>query len=122
MPVSADYTDFLIEMLAPLGPVKSRRMFGGAGLFADGLMFGLIVDDVLYFKVDGENRAAFEDEGMEIFSYARSGKQASLSYWRVPERLFDDPDEFVDWARDAMSVALRADAAKPPSQRKKHSA
>ncbi|WP_428481752.1 TfoX/Sxy family protein [Pyruvatibacter mobilis] len=122
MPVSADYTDFLIEMLAPLGPVTSRRMFGGAGLFADGLMFGLIVNDVLYFKVDGENRAAFEEEGMEVFSYARSGKQASLSYWRVPERLFDDPEEFVDWARDAMSVALRADAAKPPSQRKKQSA
>lgn len=120
MPVSSDYTSFLLELAAPLGPVTSRRMFGGVGLFADGLMFGLVVDDVLYFKVDDENRPAFESEGMEVFSYERSGgKRASLSYWRVPERLFDEPEEFVDWARDAVSVALRADAAKPPSQRKK---
>jgi len=122
MVVSSEYTAFLIEMLTPLGSVTSRRMFGGAGLFADGLMFGLIADDVLYLKVDDENRAAFEEEGMGPFTYeTKAGKRGVMSYWQVPERLFDEPDEFVHWARDAVSVAMRADAAKPPSQRKKQS-
>lgn len=119
MAVSSEYTDFLIEMLAPLGPVASRRMFGGAGLFADGLMFGLIANEILYLKVDDENRPAFEAEGMQPFSYdTKAGKRGVMSYWQVPERLFDEPDEFVVWARDAVSVAMRADAAKPKSKRK----
>jgi DNA transformation protein len=119
MAVSNEYTQFLIEMLVPLGPVKSRRMFGGSGLFADGLMFGLIANEVLYLKVDDQNQPAFEAEGMEPFTYeTKAGKRGVMSYWQAPERLFDEPDEFVSWARDAVSVALRADAAKPPSQRK----
>ncbi len=119
MAVSSEYLDFLIEMLVPLGPVKSRRMFGGSGLFADGLMFALIANEVLYLKADEQTQPAFEAEGMEPFTYeTKAGKRGVMSYWQVPERLFDEPEEFVSWARDAVSVALRADAAKPPSQRK----
>ena len=119
MAVSSEYLEFLIDMLVPLGPVKSRRMFGGSGLFADGLMFALIANEVLYLKADEQTRPAFEAEGMEPFTYETSaGKRGVMSYWQVPERLFDEPEECVTWARDAVSVALRADAAKPPSQRK----
>ncbi len=119
MATHSEYTDFLLELLHPLGPVTARRMFGGAGLFADGLMFALIADDVVYFKVDDQNRPAFEAEGMNPFTYeSKAGKRGVMAYWQVPERLFDEPDEFVAWARNAVSVALRADAAKPPSQRK----
>ena len=119
MAVSSEYLEFLIDMLVPLGPVKSQRMFGGSGLFADGLMFALIANEVLYLKADEQTRPAFEAEGMEPFTYeTRAGKRGVMSYWQVPERLFDEPEEFVTWARDAVSVALRADAAKPPSQRK----
>ena len=119
MAVSSEYLEFLIDMLVPLGPVKSRRMFGGSGLFADGLMFALIAKEVLYLKADEQTRPAFEAEGMEPFTYeTRAGKRGVMSYWQVPEHLFDEPEEFVTWARDAVSVALRADAAKPPSQRK----
>lgn len=120
MGASSEYVNFLVETLAPLGPVAARRMFGGTGLFADGLMFGLLSsDEVLYFKVDEHNQPAFEAEGMGPFAYGKkSGRPGVMAYWQVPERLFDQPDEFVVWARDAISVALRADAAKPPSQRK----
>ncbi|MGD1934974.1 MAG: TfoX/Sxy family protein [Candidatus Phaeomarinobacter sp.] len=119
MAVSSEYLDFLLEMLGPLGPVKSRRMFGGSGLFADGLMFALIANEVLYLKVDEQTQPAFEAEGAEPFTYeTKAGKRGVMSYWQVPERLSDEPEEFVTWARDAVSVALRADAAKPPSQRK----
>ena len=119
MAVSSEFTDYLKELMAPLGPVTVRRMFGGAGLFADGLMFALIADDVLYLKADAASRALFEAEGLSPFVYtARGDKRAVMSYWQAPERIFDDPEEFVTWAREALSAAFRADAAKPPGRRK----
>lgn len=119
MAVSSDYADYIKELMAPLGPVTVRRMFGGAGVFADGLMFALIAGDTLYFKADDESRGRFEAEGLAPFTYeAKNGKRAVMSYWQAPDRLFDDPDAFASWAREALSVALRADAAKPASRRK----
>src|SRR5262245_11711087 len=88
------------ELLAPLGPVMVKRMFGGGGVFLDGLMFGLVTDGALYLKVDDRNRPAFEAEGLEPFTYARMGGRAMLtSYWRTPDRLLDEPDEALAWAR-----------------------
>lgn len=96
------------ELLAPLGPIVVRRMFGGAGVFLDGLMFGLLTDEALYLKVDDRNRPAFEAEGLEPFTYERSGERATLSsYWRAPDRLFDEPDEAMAWARAAHAAAQR---------------
>ncbi len=100
---------FIEEHLAPMGPVAVRRMFGGGGIFLDGFMFGLIIDDALYFKVDDANRAAFEAEGQQPFSYSkRDGRTTVMSFWRVPARLLDEPDELVAWAREAWAVARRA--------------
>lgn len=107
MPVSSEYIAFLKELLAPLGPVQARRMFGGAGLYLDGVMFALIADEVVYLKADDETSKAFEDEGLEPFTYEGKAKPVQMSYWRAPDRLFDDQDEFVEWAGVALGAARK---------------
>jgi DNA transformation protein len=81
-------------------------------------MFGLIAPDTLYFKVDHDNRPAFEAEGSEPFSYEGKGKPIQLPYWRVPERLFDEPEEMLEWARAAFAAARRASAAKAKTRQR----
>jgi DNA transformation protein len=104
----------LEELLAPLGPVMLKRMFGGYGVFLDGLMFGLVSDDRLYFKTSEVSRAAFEAEGLGPFTYTKKGATAVLtSYWQVPDRLLDDSDELVEWARTAQRCAAAAKVKKP---------
>jgi DNA transformation protein and related proteins len=104
--------EFVRDLFAQFGPVTVRRMFSGAGIFRDGLMFGLVVRDVIYLKADATNVADFEREACKPFSYTRgkaSGRpsQHALPYWRVPERLYDDPDELAEWARRAFEAAER---------------
>ena len=118
MAVSKEFLEFLSEQLEGFGPVDVKRMFGGAGIFREGLMFGLVADECLYLKVDDDTKADFEHEGSGPFLYDKNGKVMEMSYWLLPERLYDEPEEFTEWARRAFSVAMRADAAKPPSQRK----
>ena len=104
-----DLKALMEELLTPLGPVAVRRMFGGGGIFLDGLMFGLISDGVLYLKADDANRPAFETEGLSPFAYDKKGGRTTImSYWRTPDRLLDEPDELVDWARAAYGAALRS--------------
>lgn len=125
MAVSAEYKAFVREQLEALGSVRIRAMFGGAGVYFDDLMFGLIAGETLYFKVDDQNRAAFEEEGQEPFMYQPPPKDGqvrnaiSMSYYEVPERLYDDPDEMVIWARDAVSAAMRAKAGKKPKTKRR---
>ena len=104
--------EFIHELFALFGPVTVRRMFSGAGIFCDGLMFGLIIREVIYLKADESNAAEFEREGCAPFTYTRGRKfgqpsQHALPYWRLPERLYDDPDELAAWARRAFAVAER---------------
>jgi DNA transformation protein len=104
--------EFIHELFGQFGPVTVRRMFSGAGIFRDGLMFGLIIRDVIYLKVDETNAAEFEREGGTPFTYTRGRKsghpsQHALPYWRLPERLYDDPDELAVWAERAFAVAER---------------
>ena len=111
MVASDSFAGFLREQLAPLGRVTMRRMFGKTGVFCDGLMFGMVTDDTLYFRVDDHNRAAFEEaECFPPLSYESQGRTIDLSFWRVPERLYDEPDEFVSWARAALAAAHRVAA------------
>lgn len=113
MAVTPEYRAYIEDLVAPLGHVGTRRMFGGLGVFYRGLMFALIANDVLHFKVDERNRPDYEAAGMEPFSYQRKGKRATLgSYWQVPVDVLDAEDEFLIWARGAADAALRADAAK----------
>ena len=115
MAVSESLVALLEEHLEPLGRLAFRRMFSGAGIYCDGVIFGLILRDTLHFKVDDSNRAAYRAEGMQPFSYEAQGKRREIgAYWRVPERLFDEPDEMLEWARAALAVGRRAGAAKKP--------
>jgi DNA transformation protein len=101
--------DFIREMFAEFGPVTVRRMFGGAGLYAEGVMFGLVSGDQIYFKSDATTASCFEREGCGPFEYAtKTGKRAIMSYWRLPDRLYDDTDELAQWARQAFAIAQQA--------------
>jgi DNA transformation protein len=113
-------TTYLLELLAPLGPVSARRMFGGVGLFHGGMMFGLIVREELFFKVGDANRPAYEAAGEAPFSYeTKHGSNTIGSYWRCPPDLLDDADTFQVWARQAMEAAIVASRVKPKATRKR---
>jgi DNA transformation protein len=104
----ANDPDFLTELFSGFGPVAVRRMFSGAGVFADGLMIALVVDGVIYLKADDSFAPLFEREGQAPFSYkTRDGTRTLNSYWRMPERLYDEPDELAEWARLALAAARR---------------
>ena len=121
MVASDSFADFLREQLAPLGSVELRRMFGKTGVFCDGLMFAMVTDDTLYFRVDDHNREAFKEaECFAPLNYEKKGETIDLSFWRAPERLFDQPEELVTWAREAMGAAHRVAAKrKPPAPKRK---
>ena len=111
MVCSDSFAEFLCEQLAPLGRVTMRRMFGKTGVFCDEVMFGMVTENTLYFRVDDQNRITFKEA--EVFpplNYAKKGSTIDLSFWRVPERLFDEPDEFATWARAALAAARRVAA------------
>jgi DNA transformation protein len=115
MAVSASFKTFVIEQLAGLGPVMIRPMFGGGGVYADGVMLGLIASDTLHFKVDPQSAAEFEAEGSRPFSYETSqGTNTLASYWQVPERLYDEPEEMTRWALRALGVARAKATPKRP--------
>ena len=111
MVASDGFAEFLREQLAPLGRVTMRRMFGKTGVFCDGLMFGMVTNDTLYFRVDDHNRAVFKEaESAPPLNYEKKGRTIDLSFWRAPERLLDEPDELVSWAQAALAAARRVAA------------
>jgi DNA transformation protein len=103
---------FISELFSAFGPVSVRRMFGGAGIFTRGLMIGLISDDEIYLKADERTAPEFEAEGMKPFTYGAKRRRVVMSYWQMPVRLFDDPDELAKWARAALGAAERSGAKK----------
>jgi DNA transformation protein and related proteins len=120
MACSAGFLEFLRDQFLGVGPIAVKRMFGGAGVYADGIMFALVADDTLYLKADDISRQDFEAEGMEAFGYAtKDGRTTIMSYWRAPERLFDEPDEMQIWARKAIAVARRTATAKQKKPKSK---
>jgi DNA transformation protein len=106
--------DFLADLFAPFGAVTIRRMFSGFGISADGVNFALVIRGALYLRADAETIARFEAEGMAPFAYTTRLRTVTVgSYWRLPERLLDDPDELAEWARAALRAAERAALTKP---------
>jgi DNA transformation protein len=92
--------EFIRDLFAPFGPVTVKRLFGGAGISSDGLTFALVFDGAIFLKVDDDSIPDFEREGSRPFVYTRAKSKgrvgkASMSYWRLPERLYDDPDELA---------------------------
>ena len=82
-------------------------MFGGTGIFHQGLMFAIVIDDVLYLKSDSHSAGLFEQHGCEPFTYTRQGKSVSLNYYTAPESIFDDLDDARQWSELAFAAALR---------------
>lgn len=106
MAVTEGFKDFVKDLLADFGPVTIRNMFGGAGIYAEGVMFAILVDDVLYLKADDASSRAFASEVMRPFTYRPRGKApVAMSYWEVPERLLEEPEEVTAWARKAHHIA-----------------
>jgi DNA transformation protein len=113
MPMRPEYRDYLLELFEPFGPIRIKAMFGGFGLYAGDLFFGLIADERIYLKVDDTTRADFEAEGKTHFTFKlKSGDIGAMSYYEIPDRLYDDPDELAAWARKACNVALHAASSK----------
>ena len=106
MPVSDEYLTYVIDQLECVGAVQARRMFGGAGLYCDGLFFALVADDVLYFKVDDSNRPDYESAGMGPFR-PFPDKPNVMQYYEVPIEALENRDTLYDWARKALDVAER---------------
>jgi DNA transformation protein len=98
--------DDIVDLFSVFGPVSVRRMFGGAGIYADATMFALVADGVIYLKAGAGNLAMFEREAMPPFTYSRGkGEGIVMSYRRMPDRLYDDPEELAIWARAALAAA-----------------
>lgn len=102
--------DEVADIFAAFGPVRCRRMFGGLGIYADGVMFALSGFGELYLKADAELAALLESEGSRPFAYEASGRIISLRYWSIPDRRLDDPDAVAEIARRSLDIARRAAA------------
>ena len=124
MSVSPEFADFLHDQFEPFGTVNIRSMFGGGGVFRDGVMFGLIARETLYLKTGDANRGDYQAAGMQPFTYHGKGrsKPVAMSYHEVPADILEDPDALSDWAGKAFEVALagkKSKSAKPKRLRKK---
>ena len=108
----SEFIEFIRELLGKWGPVSARRMFGGHGLYFDGVMFAIVMNNRLFLKVDAHNRAEFENLGLKPFLYTMKGKEIALSYWETPDAIFDEPTLAVRWAISAWDAAMRNQATK----------
>ena len=113
----SEFVNFLHEVFEQFGEVTSRKMFGGHGLYHQGLMFGLVADDELFLKVDKETVHIFEKHDLSPFEYSKDGKSMKMSYYLAPEHIYDDSQEALYWAELAFSAAQRAKAAKSKAKK-----
>ena len=108
----SEFVTYLHEVFQEFGPIRSRKMFGGHGIYHNDLMFGLVADDELYIKTDADNLAEFEERGMSAFEFVMKGKVGKMSYWSAPEEIYDDPEQATHWANLGYAAAVRAHAKK----------
>ena len=121
------FHDYVKELFAGMGRVEIKRMFGGAGGYAEGLMFLLLADDTIHIKVDDALKAELREEGSGPFvwepqSGPRKGEKVDLGYWRLPDAALDDPDLAAEWGRKALAVAkakAKGPKGKKPGAKKK---
>ena len=116
MTASANFATYAVELLGAAGRVAPRRMFGGYGLYCDGVMFALIADGVLYLKADDVNRPELARVGSAPFTYEAKGRRTIIAYWRSPDEAMESRELMAPWARGALAAALRAKAARPKAK------
>ncbi len=115
----SELLDHLVDQLAPLGDARGRPMFGGYGVYLDGLIIGLIAFDSFYLKVDDQNRPDFEAAGAAPFSYdTKAGVNTIMGYWEVPADVLDNSDQLRAWALKSLAVSQRAGAKGAPKRKK----
>jgi DNA transformation protein len=119
--------DFIRELFAPFRPVTVKRMFGGAGIYAEGLMFGIVFEGAIYLRIDAASLPDFEREGSVPFVYPYASNpnhagRSSQAFWRLPERLYDDPDELAVWAGRALAITEHKKTAPRVRAKKKTAA
>ncbi|GAC1369315.1 MAG: TfoX/Sxy family protein [Aquirhabdus sp.] len=105
--MSTEFISYLHEVFSQFGTIQTRRMFGGFGIYHQGLMFGLVADEILYLKADAISSPAFEHLGLTPFEYDRHGKIIRMSYYQAPEDIFEDFEQATIWAKRAYEAALR---------------
>jgi DNA transformation protein and related proteins len=109
MACSPSFVDHAIDLLSSLGPVQARRLFGGYGIYARGVMFGLLDDDELFLKTDDQSRERFASAGCRVWTY---NGMDETSYYRPPDEAHEDPESMGPWARLGLEAALRKKAAR----------
>jgi DNA transformation protein len=109
----SELIDHLCETFEQLGPIRARKMFGGYGLYHDGVMFALVADESLYLKADNETVQEFAVRGLGPFTYRHRGREVAMSYYLAPPEVLEDPQEAAAWGRRAYESALRVHASKP---------
>lgn len=115
MAYDPDFGEWVREHFAALGPLEIRRMFGGAAVYANGLIFALLDDGMVWLKADEINAPLLVEAGARQFTYpTKDGARMAMAYWSLPESALDDPDEAADWARQSIAAALRKAAARKP--------
>lgn len=116
MSVQPSYREYVLEQLAALSALRSNRMFGCVGLYSDGIFFGLIDDDTLFFKTGESNIAPYRERKMPRFMPFPDRPEAVLGYYQVPADVIEDAEAIVAWARGSIEVALAAKAMKAKSK------
>lgn len=104
----SEFTDYLSEIAEDFGPLNARRMFGGYGIYHEGLMIGLVADDVLYLKADLLSEGEFKSRGLGQFEYVKKGKPTRMSYYLAPEEIYEDREVASRWFMMAYEAALRS--------------
>lgn len=107
-----EFVSYVVDLMQSVGPVHAKGMFGGHGIYFEGLMFGLVANGVLYLKVDKETESEFKDRGLEAFAFSKKGKEFKMSYYEAPEETLENSEEMSLWANKAYGAALRAASRK----------
>ncbi|GAB3654361.1 TfoX/Sxy family protein [Echinicola sediminis] len=106
MAVNEAYLNYILDQLSEFGKVETKKMFGGVGIFKEGLMFAKIGGDIFRLKVDATNQKQFEDKGMKPF-YSET-KKKGMPYWEVPQEILEDRKELAKWAKQSYEIAQKA--------------
>jgi DNA transformation protein len=115
----SEFVEFVLELLAPLGNVRARAMFGGYGIYRGEIMFAIIVDDQLYFKADSVSRQTYTARGLAPFTYVARGKTQTLQYYEAPPEVFEEPETMQAWAKQAIGTALNAKRRKQSPKKRR---
>ena len=122
MALSAGFREYLFDVLSPLGKVETRSFFGMAGIKVAGAMVGFVRDDRVYLRTDVESRDSYTAEGGKPFTFEQNGETIVTSYYTIPDRLYDEADELLNWVRVARAAALEAPSAKKRRERNERKA